>query len=635
MDIRKISPTVFSLFGTVVFLALFATTGAQNPVGSQSVLGSRQASGAQVVINQIDTSAFPKVTIFATVSKNGAPLKGLSAADFRVREDEVDQEPLTVAAKLTPLNAVLALDVSGSMKRRMADAKAAAASFIDMLETQDRAQVISFAGDVKVLSADGDRQRAKIAIQSAEARGTTALYDALYTSVEMLKGVGGRKAIALLSDGADDDGTQHQLSKHSVDDALALARVVNVPIYAIGVGTEIDEPLLKKVATQTGGRCLIAPQPSQLKEMYGKIGEELSGQYSIFYTSNLPGDGSEHRVQLTFAGVTGMKEYKSPMLAQPTPTPKPEPPAPTPTPTPTAPAKLNLFTSGYSEVIACPGPEWEKWLNTGNSALYFAKGPCVFGFKGGRSATFDSIRIRIVNAEPTTIKTLELAAGDNPAGPFKKVTVAEPMNLKMVQTDGWQEFKFEPVTAMFYSMKLTANGSNLIACSPGTNNAVEILGELGAVSAQQAPVSQNPNQVNLFTPGCSEVIAAPNKEWEKWLTTGKVSLYFGRGIGIFGFKGGKSATFDTVKVRILDTDGANIKTLELGVGESPAGPFRKVTSIEPLNLKLVKSDGWQEFKFQPVTAKFYSIKLTSVRTGVILCGPTGGKNSIQILGELR
>jgi len=34
---------------------------------------------------------------------------------------------------------------------------------------------------------------------------------------------------------------------------MALAREVNVPIYTIGVGTEIDEAILQKVANETAG----------------------------------------------------------------------------------------------------------------------------------------------------------------------------------------------------------------------------------------------------------------------------------------------------------------------------------------------------------------------------------------------
>jgi hypothetical protein len=149
-----------------VLLLLTSLVSAQDQATSRSVEGRQQALGAQVVINQIDTSAFPKVTIFALFAKDGMPLKGLGAADFRVREDEVDQDPLTVVPKLTPLNTVVALDTSGSMRRRMADADAAAKSFIDRLNPEDRVQVLSFAREVKILSPGGDRPSAKNAMDA-------------------------------------------------------------------------------------------------------------------------------------------------------------------------------------------------------------------------------------------------------------------------------------------------------------------------------------------------------------------------------------------------------------------------------------------------------------------------------------
>jgi Mg-chelatase subunit ChlD len=119
---------------------------------------------------------------------------------------------------------VVVLDTSGSMKKRLDDAKVAAKSFVDELATDDKVRVLGFAREVKLLSIDGNRPSAKAAIDATVARGDTALYDALYSSVALLKDTPGRKAIALLSDGADDDGAGRQLSKHSVDEALALAR---------------------------------------------------------------------------------------------------------------------------------------------------------------------------------------------------------------------------------------------------------------------------------------------------------------------------------------------------------------------------------------------------------------------------
>jgi Ca-activated chloride channel family protein len=294
------------------------------------------ATDAKVQINQIETSQFPKVVIFATVIKDGEPVLGLTDKDFRVREDEVDQEPLTVEPKLTPLSVSLTLDTSGSMKKRLSDAQKAAKGFLDMLEAQDEVQVIRFSRDVKTISPLGpDRRGAEAAIDRTVARGDTALWDALYASVESLRDVAGRKAIVLLSDGVDDDGTGKPLSKHSVDDVLVLARQVNVPIYAIGLGTELDELALKTVAAETGAFYLNAVEASELARLYDNIGKQLAGQYTISYTSNLPADGAEHSVQLRVKKSISTKTFLPPVAVEPGKTkreivdvPKPEVPEP-------------------------------------------------------------------------------------------------------------------------------------------------------------------------------------------------------------------------------------------------------------------------------------------------------------------
>ena len=157
-----------------------------------------------------------------------------------------------------------------------------------------------------------DKTTARVAIRATTARGDTALYDALYSSVEAFKGRPGRKAVILLSDGVDDDGYGKQLSGHSVEDVLTLAKSINVPVFTIGLGTEIDAQLLKRIAIETGALNFSAPQASDLQRLYDGIGQQLAGQYNIYYSSNLPGDGSMHRVQLAYNGIVSVKDYMSP-----------------------------------------------------------------------------------------------------------------------------------------------------------------------------------------------------------------------------------------------------------------------------------------------------------------------------------
>jgi VWFA-related protein len=296
----------------LLLLIAVSTYGQAQPL-LRHVTGKEDATGAQVIINEVNTEQYPQVRIFTTVLKEGTPVQSLSASDFCVREDEVDQEPLTVEPQLPPLSVVLTLDTSGSMAKRMKESQAAAMRFLDTLGGNDSAQVVTFAREVKRLTTmSTNRQAMREAIGKTVARGDTALYDALYDSIQLVKEHTGRKAIVLLSDGVDDDGTGKPLSKQTMKEVIDLAREVNVPIYVLGLGTEIDEAGLTTVAHTTGALYFNAPQASDLQALYETIGAQLAGQYAISYTSNLPSDGTERRVALTTQGLTDTKAYKAP-----------------------------------------------------------------------------------------------------------------------------------------------------------------------------------------------------------------------------------------------------------------------------------------------------------------------------------
>jgi VWFA-related protein len=322
-------------------VAVTTTAFAQSITSSPSpqVSGQAAAADSQIVLNEVNTARFPLIQVFATVLKDGKPQKGLAAGDFRVREDEVEQGPLQVEGKLPALSVVIALDNSGSMKPRMSETKEAAKSFLNNLDTGDSAQVIGFAQQVKILSTmSANREAARKAIDSTVARGNTALYDALFASVDAVQSRPGRKAVVLLSDGVDDDGVGKPLSKHSLNDVIRYAHQVNVPVYAIGIGTEVDAALLASIAQSTGAISFMTPKPEELKTLYDRIGEQLAGQYLITYNSNLPGDGSQHQVQVKYGAIASSKEYQSPKLvaASPVASPSASPVAvATPVPKPT------------------------------------------------------------------------------------------------------------------------------------------------------------------------------------------------------------------------------------------------------------------------------------------------------------
>jgi len=271
------------------------------------IVGRTNTTGTHVIVNQITTDEFPIIRIFASVLEDGQPVRGVSASEFRVREDEVDQELLTVERELPPLSVVLTLDTSGSMKKSLAEAQAAAVRFIDTLAANDSVQIVSFADEVRPLSAMiTSRKPAKAAINSLNARGNTALYDALHTSLSLLQNRSGRKAVVFLTDGYDDDGTARPASKHKPKDVFTLARQTQVPVNVISIGADTDEAVLGQIAAETGGLHLKAPDASYLEQLYVQLAEQLSAQCSISYTTESPAeDGSERTVVLRYYPLSG------------------------------------------------------------------------------------------------------------------------------------------------------------------------------------------------------------------------------------------------------------------------------------------------------------------------------------------
>lgn len=293
------------------FAAIFAASAAaQEASRTPRVDGQGAAVEIEIILNEVNTDDYPQVLILATVLEGGVPRTGLGAGDFRVREDEVDQAPLTVEPQLPPLWVVVALDSSGSMSRRMAETKVAATEFVASLGGSDAVQLLRFAREIETPTPmTSEKSEVIAAIEVIAARGDTALFDALQRSIELVADRRGRKAVVLLSDGVDDDGTGRPLSTSTIEDVLARAGAINVPIFAIGLGTEMDEAVLIEIAEATGAQYLNAPDPSELGAIYGSISDQLSGQYAIRYTSSLPADGVARRVDLAALGAQGSKSY--------------------------------------------------------------------------------------------------------------------------------------------------------------------------------------------------------------------------------------------------------------------------------------------------------------------------------------
>lgn len=224
------------------------------------------------------------VEVYASVTdKNGAPLTGLAAADFDVRENGEPQVVTTFAAGDFPLSVAVALDASFSMRgARLNQAKNAAGVFLRELRREDQSMLVTIGSEIVVVAPlSVDRVAQLQALGRVEAFGTTGMHDAIITSIDAVQPARGRRALLLLSDGDD------RYSKATAAQALERARQSDVMVYPIALGPT-RPALFAELATLTGGRSHHARDPRILADTLRRIARELRHQYLLGYTPTRP-----------------------------------------------------------------------------------------------------------------------------------------------------------------------------------------------------------------------------------------------------------------------------------------------------------------------------------------------------------
>ena len=236
------------------------------------------------------------VEVYATVTdRHGEPVTNLGAADFRVLEDGRPQAISAFAAGEFPLSVLVALDRSFSMAgQRLTLAKQAARTFIAALRPADRVSVLGIGSVLETLVPMGPARAAASAQWAAvDAWGTTPLYDATIEAIARVEPEAGRRALIVISDGADRDSTA------TAAEMLDRARRSGVLVYPVGIGAA-RPPVFGELATVTGGRSFFVNDPKRLEEQLRVLARELRTQYLIGYVpSDLVAGPRWHGIEVT------------------------------------------------------------------------------------------------------------------------------------------------------------------------------------------------------------------------------------------------------------------------------------------------------------------------------------------------
>ncbi len=232
------------------------------------------------------------VELYTTVSdKAGFLIRDLVAEDFEIFEDSRPQKisKFQLVEDL-PLTLGIVIDSSGSMFESMGEARRAALGFLEnILTPRDRVFALAFSSrPVLLMPRTSDVGAVKARLEGLMANGATALHDAIVTSLYYYRGIRGRRAMVLLSDGEDTASTI------GFRETLEYAKRSGVAVYTIGLRIgKTSTGVRRKLASlsqETGGRTFFIKTAVELDAVYAEIERELRSQYLLAYNSDQEGE---------------------------------------------------------------------------------------------------------------------------------------------------------------------------------------------------------------------------------------------------------------------------------------------------------------------------------------------------------
>jgi len=236
---------------------------------------------------------------------------GLERDNFSLAEGSQGQQIRSFSSEDAPLSLGVIFDMSGSMSNKIEKSKQAVIEFFKTANPDDEFFLIAFSDKPELLV---DFTSSIEDIQSqlvfANAKGRTALLDAIYMGIKKMKSAHHeKKALLIISDGGDNR------SRYTDSEIKSLVKEADVEIYSIGLfdnspatSEERYGPyLLNEISDVTGGRMFRIDDPNELTDVATKIGVELRNQYVIGYRpTNAARDGKWRKVKVKLVPPKGL-----------------------------------------------------------------------------------------------------------------------------------------------------------------------------------------------------------------------------------------------------------------------------------------------------------------------------------------
>jgi Ca-activated chloride channel family protein len=220
--------------------------------------------------------------------------------DVHVIEDKAEQTVLSVERDDRPIDLVLAIDSSGSVRSLFPTVLESARVIVSNRRPEDEILVERFIGSEKIESMQDFTRDGKLLLTAIDKffieKGQSAVIDALYVAASSFAKFSKtskdrRRVVVIISDGEDRNSFYKQ------DQLVKFLHQTDVQVFALGLVTELDkdaglirlsprdkaEKLLQTVTSETGGRVFFPKNKTELIDSLQQLITDLRGQFRITY----------------------------------------------------------------------------------------------------------------------------------------------------------------------------------------------------------------------------------------------------------------------------------------------------------------------------------------------------------------
>jgi Ca-activated chloride channel homolog len=226
----------------------------------------------------------------------------LDRGAFSVFEDGKPQNIISFHHEDIPVSIGIIIDNSGSMREKRNKVNQAALNLVRASNPKDEVFVVNF-NDEYYLDQDFTNNLLKLkeALEKIDARGGTALYDAVVASAEHLKRNARleKKVLLIVTDGEDN------ASNETLEQAVKQLQEENGPsVYAIGILGDEEHPkrakrALEIIAQRTGGIAFFPKTLDEVDEISRTVARDIRNQYTIGYKPTNPrGNGGFRQIRV-------------------------------------------------------------------------------------------------------------------------------------------------------------------------------------------------------------------------------------------------------------------------------------------------------------------------------------------------